>query len=418
MTYIYDSGKPLMRTRGIPHARSCGQFTDQNLRRVATSIIAARAARCSRSSVMSNSVYEGLKAKRETIHEVKVASGHNVLTRRDFFWDNVVLLVVWAILALAAVDIVIEFVRRGEVACFPPNANSSDGEVNYINRFCASKVPFGSHILLFMVSHGLLIAIPHYLWLNQYAGSCRFFFQLVATLQKIKESDTGQYSTHNSLVVEQLQETFSRYRHGHIFHLYIVKLIFQLAWIVGGLVFASIFFHGRFGPSFNCPNTSEDRWSIGTDVTCVFDTLNLLQVLWVAEILLLILAAVGLMWALIWCFSVHPKELGSSEIAAFSYYYGLRSQYYVPNIPLLYCCGTGLRYLFQFSRASGGPRIKTNMDFMMMVLYNTDGGVGHILKEGQVGSFLKQLCDDDRRRLNVHARKHRNIRADNHDCES
>ena len=155
-----------------------------------------------------------------------------------------------------------------------------------------------------------------------------------------------------------------------------------------------------------------------TDVACVFDTLNLLQVLWVAEILLLILAALGLLWALIWCFSVHPKELGSSEIADFSYHYGLPSQYYVPKLPLLYFCGTGLRYLFKFSRTSGEPRIKTDLDFLIMVLYCTDGGLGHILKEGQVGNVLKQLYDDDRRRLNIHARKHRNIRAYNSDCES
>ena len=366
-------------------------------------------------SVMSNcdSVYESLNtAKREAVQK------RNVVARRDFWGDKIVLLVVWATLALVAVDIIIEFVRRGEVACSPPNASSSDGEVNYINRFCASKVPFGAYITLFMVSHGILIVVPHYLWLSQYAGSFNFFFQLVATLQRVKESDTGHYSTHNSLVVKQLEDSFSRDKHGKIFHLYVVKLVFQLAWIVGGLVFISAFFHGKFGPGFHCPITFEGDWPLGTDVICVYDTLNLFRLLWVADILLLILATVGLLWALSWCFSIHPKELGSSEIAAFSYHYGLSSQCYVPNIPLLYCCGAGLRYLLQYSRTSGGPRIKTNMDFLMMVLYCTDEGLGYVLKEGQVECFLKKLCDDDRWRLNVHARKHRNIKAYNGDGES
>ena len=364
---------------------------------------------------MSNSRDESLNA---AIHEIKVGSGHNVVARRDFLGDKIVILVVWAILSLVAVDIIIEFIRHGEVACLPPNASSSDGEVNYINQFCASKVPFGAHITLFMVSHGVLIIVPHYLWVRHYAGSFSFFFQLVATLHKVKESNTGHYSIHNSLVVKQLDDRFSGDKHGQIFHLYIVKLACQLAWIVGGLVFVSAFYHGKFGPGFHCPIGSEDEWPLGADVICVYDSLNLSRILWVAEILLLILAAVGLLWALSWCFSIHPKELGSLEIAAFSYHYGLPSQCYVPNFPLLYCCGAGLRYLFRFSGTSGGPRIKTNMDFLMMVLYCTDGGLGHILKEGQVGSFLQKLCDDDRRRLNVHTRKHKNIRAYNGDGES
>lgn len=343
-------------------------------------------------------------------------------TRREFFWDNVVLFVVSSVLALAAVDIISEVVRGGKVTCFPPIANRSDAEVKFINQFCTSNAPFGAHIVLFMVLHGLLIAVPHYVWLNHFGGSFNFFFQLAATLKRVKEDDTGQYSSHNVLTVRQLEAAFASDK---IFHFYVVKLAIQLAWVVGGLVFASAFFHGKFKPTFNCPSDFEvatEEWPIDTDVTCVFDTLNLLEVLWVAEMLLLALSGLALTGALIWCFSIHPTELGSSEIAAFSYHYGLTSEYYVPRFPLPQCCGNGLRCLFRFSGSlqhisSGGPRIKTNLDFMVMKLYHTDGSLGHVFKEVQVTSFLKRLCDDDRRRLNVHARKHRNITAQDSDGE-
>ena len=351
--------------------------------------------------------------------EGKAECENNSLGPREFFWDNVVLFVVSSILALAAVDIVTEFVRGGEVACFPPNASSGEAEANFINRFCTGNVPFGAYLSPFMVVHGLLIAIPHYLWLNHFGGSFGFFFQLATTLKRVKESNTGQYTPENLLAVGQLQASFSTYRRRHIFDLYTVKLGFQLAWVIGGVIFVTIFFAGRFGPSFNCPTDFDgatDEWPIDTDVTCVFDTLNLLQVLWVAEILLLLMAAFGLTWALIWCFSIHPTELGSSEIADFSFHYGLSSEYYIPKLPIAHCCGAGLRFLFRFSRSLqrisfGGPRIHTDLDFMVMKLFRTDGGLGHVFKEVQVSNHLKRLCDDDRRRLNIHARKHRNITA-------
>lgn len=343
----------------------------------------------------------------------------NRLIPRDFFWDNVVFLVVWSILALAAVDIITEFVRGGKVACFPPpNTNYSDAEESFINTFCTSNVPFGAYISIFMVVHGLLIAVPHYLWTNHFSGSINFFFLLATMLKKAKEG-TGQYSPDDILIVRQLEGALASYKCGRIFHLYIIKLGFQLAWVICGLIFVAAFFYGRFGSSFNCPNDFDgatNDWPVHTDVVCVFDILNLLKVLWIVEMLLLALAGFGLIWGLVWCFSVHPNELGSSDIAIFSYNYGLSSEYYVPKLPSSNCIGSGFQYLFHFSCllqqvSCGGPRIKTNMDFMVMKLHCSDGGLGYIFKQVQVANVLKQLNDDDRRRLNIHERKHRNIAA-------
>lgn len=340
------------------------------------------------------------------------------LIPRDFFWDIIVFFVVWSILALAAVEIIIEFVRGGKVACFPPNNNNSDAEENFINAFCTSNVPYGSYISIFMVVHGLLVAVPHYIWLSYFSGSINFFFVLATMMKKAKE-DTGQYSPNNILIIRKLEVTLASYKSGRIFLLYIVKLGFQLAWVICGLIFVATFFYGTFGPSFDCPNDFDgatDEWPVHTDVVCVLDILDLLKVLWIVEMLLLALSGFGLIWGLVWCFSVHPKELGSADIALFSYNYGLSPEYYVPKLPLSNSIGSGFRYLFHLSCllqqvSCGGPRIQTNMDFMVMKLYCTDGGLGYIFKQVQVAKVLKQLNDDDRRRLNVHERKHRNIAA-------
>ena len=79
---------------------------------------------------------------------------------REFFWDNVSLYVVGVIIALAAIDAVMEFLRGSSVACFsPPGADITEAQEMYINNFCASSLPISEYFPVFTVVHGILIAI-------------------------------------------------------------------------------------------------------------------------------------------------------------------------------------------------------------------------------------------------------------------
>ena len=340
--------------------------------------------------------------------------GASVRTR-EFFWDNVVLFVVSSILGLAAIDVITEFIRGGSVACYAEDNELSDSQQSYINNFCSGSLPVGAYLPVFIVVHGVLIAIPHYLWLNHYGGNFSFFFHLVSSLKRLRDETTGEYADQNHIVVQQLQSAFTTYGRNTIFILYVSKLAIQLLWSVVGVVFVAIFFT-NFDATFVCPEgfdnaTTHQFWPFANTVVCVFDTLRLLRIMWFAELGLLLLVVLGLAWALIWCVSIHTTELGSKEVALFSFLSGLAPEYYVPFIPVPNVCKkffTSVPWLSFY-----GPRIKSDLDFLVMKLYRTDSGLGHVFKDVQILMELKHLIGDDQRRLSLHSKTHSSILAEN-----
>ena len=342
------------------------------------------------------------------------------LKQREFFWDNIVLFAVSTILGLAAIDVITEFLRGGGVTCFPPlGAAVDEAQAAYINNFCSGFLPVGAYVPAFMVVHAVLITVPHYLWLNHYGGNFDFFFQQASNLQRSPDDQTGKHVPDNLIIVERLESTFTTYRRNSIYHLYFVKLVIQFVWSLVGVAFALAFFLSEFNARFECPpnfnTTSIESWPLGEPVWCVFETLSLLQILWVADVLLLLLVSFGLFWALVWCYTTHTAELGAKEVARFAFESGFSTRYHVPKLPVCNClhfCFTSIPCL----SFSGPNVIKTDLDFLVMRLFLTDRGLGHTFKEVQVEKELKHLADDDQRRLKIHSDKQNNINAED-DCE-
>ena len=334
----------------------------------------------------------------------------------EFFWDNIVLFVVSSIIGLAAIDVITEFLRGSGVSCFSPvGVELSEAQGEYINSYCAGFLPPGAYIPAFMVIHAVLITIPHYLWLSHYGGNFTYFFQLTSSLKRLRDEESGEHVHENLVIVEQLETTFSTYSKNSIFRWYIVKLIIQLLWSLAGIIFAVWYFFQGFNSNFYCPRdfnnvTTNPFWPLNDEVVCVFETLDLLQTIWWAEIGLLVLVCFGLLLALFWCLSAHASELGAKDVADFSFQSGLAPSFYVPRrVPKCLMSGRkALHRLFTSVPWLIGPRIKTNLDFLLLKLYRTDSGLGHVFKEVQIEKELKILNDDDQRRLYLHWSKQAN----------
>lgn len=343
--------------------------------------------------------------------------GDGRIKPREFFWDSITLYVVYSIIGLTAIDVVTEFIRGTGVQCFS-RGNQSLGDLDlqdYVNDFCSSALPNTEFFPTFTIVHGILIAIPHYLWLNHFGGSFDFFFQLASSLERLREEKSGQYPDKNFVTAEQLEGAFSTYKQNSIYHLYLVKLLLQWVFTVAGFIVAIAYFT-NFDANFICPQTAEEAlnngaWPLtGERVMCVFTSLRLLELIRVADLILLALAILCLTWSLIWCTSTHSTELGHSSVAIFIFQSGLASRYFVPKFPVPRCLKFLRKYIHKLFTsipwlAFHGPRIKTDLDFMMMKLFRTDGGLGHVLREVQILKEVKSLNDDERRRYNLHRRE-------------
>ena len=336
---------------------------------------------------------------------------------REFFWDSIVLVVVFSIIGLTAVDVISEYVRGSTVECFAvlEGLGSTTDPESYINNFCADYVSVSQYFPVFMIVHAILIGIPHYLWLNHYGGSFEFFFQLTSSLERLRDYEAGEYSEKNYLIVEQLDDAFAVYKRNWMFYLYVAKLTLQWLLTVAGFIVAIVFFTD-FNTNFLCPQTlnetfEDPMWLLpNQQANCVFASLRLIELIRVADLVLLAAVVLGLTWSLMWCASTHSSELGTKDVAKFSFQSGLAPKYYVPKLPVPRCCKgcrNTLHKLFTsipwFSIR--GPRIKTDLDFMVMKLFRTDGGLGHVLREVQIYKEIKSMSKDERRRFHLHKRE-------------
>ena len=309
------------------------------------------------------------------------------LAPREFFWDSIVLYVVSSIIALASVETITEFIRGSQVNCLIVNETENEVQSDYVNNFCSSSLPLGQYFPVFIVVHAILMGVPHYLWLNHYGANFDYFFQLASTLDRLREESSGDYSKKNALIFEQLEMAFIE---GNcIFRNYVVKLFIQWLFSVVGLA-AIVFCFTDFSFAFACPRslaeTFDPFWPVPEkQAICVFTSLYLISLVRITDIILVSLVVLGLTWSLIWCFIPHPAALGSEAIAKFSFYSSLRPEQYHRHCSMY----------FTFY-----PCIRTDLDFMMMRLFRTDGGLGLVMKSVQISKKIRELNDAESQRLN------------------
>ena len=221
-----------------------------------------------------------------------------------------------------------EFLRGSSVSCLLP-AGQDEFE-NYVNSICASSLPIAEYFPVFIVIQGILIAIPHYLWLNHYGGNFEFFFQQAKAMSRTRDAGSGEYSEDNYIIVQQLTVAFSKFRKNWMFILYVVKLFIQCVTSIAAF-FIAIFYFYNFEEVFVCPQVIERNpinnftmWPLDEQVQCVFSSLRLFGAIRLANLVLLALLILCFLWSFVWCFKTHSAELGSEQVA----YFLLRQAYH------------------------------------------------------------------------------------------
>jgi len=328
---------------------------------------------------------------------------------REFFWDSVVLYVVYSIIALAAIDALTEYIRGSNVAC---RVKEDKEDTEYINNYCSGNLPPTQFFPVFIVVHAILIAIPHYLWLNLYGENFDFFFGLALKLEPIKKQ--GKYEETNFTIVSELDSAFNTFRQNWMFPVYFLKLVFQLGIALCGFIGVIVVFTD-FNETFDCPrnfNASDKDpfWPKSTTVQCVFTTLRLLSLIRIADLVLLALVILGFSWAIVWSIRPHSAELGSKDIAKFSFQTGLLPHFYVCDFrfPRAGKFKNFMQTVYSFMpwTALHGPRISSDLDFMLLKLFRTNGGLAYTFRMTQVLLELRDLSENDHRCLNLHCRHH------------
>ena len=321
---------------------------------------------------------------------------------RDLFWDKAVVFLSSAIVALTAVDILTELLRGGsDIVCFlPAELNVSDGQEEFANSYCGRSVPDTQYLPIFVLIHGVLIATWHYIWRSSFSRELSLFLSFAKDLSKYWEEGSGSYPIKNLLIVSKMESEFSTFNKRELFTYYQLKLIAQLLTALVSL-FVTAFLFTEFDIEFTCPRDGVEMlsWPFpGHVVTCIFTSLRLFALVRVFDLLLLVFIVLVLVWGLLWSVWRHPNELGYKNIALFSFATGLDPAFFVPRPMFLnmadLCRGIFSRRILQELKLRFLiPRITTDLQFLLMLLYRSESSLAYSFKEGQVLAEQKALVN-------------------------
>ncbi len=370
---------------------------------------------------------------------------------KEFFWDQFLKYIASAILALTVLNVTVEFLRGGGVSCFPPSDNGhitaqdlegkmlyefGRGQTSYINNYCARSVPKTEYFPIYILVHGLLLFVPHYIWSALHNGDFDSFFSIVDKLDRLRDK-SGEYDTKNFNLVTKLELEYSGRR---IYYTYILKLILQLVVCIGSIFFSAWYFLDcDFTFSFCCPDNnsctvSEEvnntcpvnitgrippGWPLVINVPCVFTNLRILNLVRYADFFLLGIAIVLVLFGLLWCCIRHTEQLGHEAIAKFSFHSCLNADFHSFPSPVfwpvykfckksstvnetsgsaaqlsskrMYTRQKLIKYFWPFTHYPQlhlpnffSPRILNDLDFLLLMLFRADTSHGQVFKNIQV----------------------------------
>lgn len=329
------------------------------------------------SSIGDEKVTEEQKDKKP-----EVSSNRNKppIQRQEFVWDNIIQWLVTAILGLTILNVSADFFRNYTVTCHVETDRRD--EAAYVNNYCYSSLPKSEFFTLYVIIHGFLIIAPHFIWKTLFEAYINFFFDLVKDLDQLKDRQTGEYDPHNFDIVSKVKNHQAPF----LYIGYLGKLIVQLLFTVGSFFASGFAFAHEFNEVFDCPNNineSPKGWDLNDTVPCVYPSIRFLQLLQYGDFALLSIIFLVLVYAIFWtAIQCHPKELGYSKIAQFCFESCLNLE----------------DYTFKRKTKYLGPqydRIRSNMDFLIMMLFRASSGRGATLREMLIEKEIQERQSKD-----------------------
>ena len=316
------------------------------------------------------------------------SSDINIIEYNRFIWDAVFsyfspLAIIFAVLGLGE-EI---FLDRG-LACNAPGYVDRD-QYEYVVLWCSRHVLRVDLLPSLIVLHTFFVVTPQLVWEVYAAPSLQQFFSLTPGIEHLREKKVGTYDEDTSAVVQYLRDNY-RHKTG-LLRSYRYKIIFQtvVSWIAfvgmlgtyeGGIAFTVDFNCSRVGlvGETKHSNVSTNDGLDPFDALCSYTSSSLFFALWIADMILLLLTAGVAIFGLVWLKQSHWEELDYEGRADFYYSFSMNSGNYDPS-----------------HSQKIKSTIKDDFDFLTLLLFNSDKGLGETLCNVQVELHLQGRWAND-----------------------
>ena len=296
------------------------------------------------------------------------------LKPKPFFWDSIIFSLASIIVGLSISSVIVDFFKSNDnaVACFSELENRD--QYSYINSYCQKYLPVADYFSVALLTHAAALLVPHYLWKVYFSARFDFFFSHAAELETLLDRDTGEYSHKNYDIVDFLQREFCDKK--IIFIMYVTKIISQILFVVSALVVNfTVFRNINLDITFECYDDNERSQLFG-NVTCAYPKKLYINVLQVADYILLVVALMVLGFSLCWCLLCnHSAE---DKIAQFCYGSCIDAKHYKPS----------KKWLAWY-------QLKNDFKFLLVLLQSTNAGLGRVFKSILIRKLISQKFNDD-----------------------
>ena len=302
-------------------------------------------------------------------------SSSPILNPKPFVWDSIIFSLASTIFGLSVSGIIVEFFKsdQNSVTCFTELENRA--QYTYVNNYCYKFLRTAEYFPVILVLHAAALVVPHYLWKVVFSAQFDSFFSHAAKVETLRDIKTGEYPHQNYSIVDYLQKEFDGRK--AILKSYVMKLISQLLLVLTSIaVNVTVFNDIDFNITFYC-NDDHERSHLFGNVTCAYPRKIFINVLQVADYIVLAVAVIVLAFSLFWCLIYnHCTQV---KIADFCYHSCIDAKYYKPPRTRLSC-----------------RQLKNDLNFLLALLSATNTGLGGIFTKILVENIVCQKFSDDK----------------------
>ena len=329
-----------------------------------------------------------------------VAEGQAKETYKKFVWDELLQYMALVSGVLVLIGLGSEYFLDRGLACTVSTSMSRD-EARFAVMWCSSNMQVrlvdGIPFVIFV--QGLFLAGPHLLWETMAASALEQFFAMVPSLSRLRDRQTGQYPFETVEIVRKLRATYGETSQtgARYFSRYRLKLWVQLiASLIFLAVLGSLFYYTDFfAIHFICTEVGEDSATFRRagylnsstltgynpyDTLCTYTTATSMSVIWGADVLVLIITTIAAISGVAWCMKPHYwAKLDYKSYASFLYSFSMNDT------------GAARQCFKPHSRHKKAVKIRTDLDFLVMMLFTKDNGQGETFFDVQVELELEEL---------------------------
>jgi hypothetical protein len=307
---------------------------------------------------------------------------------KRFIWD-----VVFRYFALLGVTLVViglgqEFFLERGLGCNTPAYVNRD-QYTFVVLWCSREVRRVDLLPLLILLQTASILAPQILWEVYADPSLRQFFRLIPRMDRLRNKASGNYDVDTSRTVAHLTKKYGQKGNSKLLLSYVIKLMSQNILCVFFLFLMAGLYQGRkeFQVDFVCSQVGHlDGFNLSTiqgldplNVSCTYTISEAFFPLWIADLILLIITASFGIFGLVWIIRIsHREELDNKGKADFYYSFAMNGGKYDLDDP----------HKIKF-------RVKSDLDFLILLLFNSDRGQGETFYEVQVELRLQSRWADD-----------------------